>query len=74
MISHHSNLSELFVEKSISTKMEIFQCVFALDGDAWSVQPKFPETIEELSLIYDRDYEVEDLFIGIWPAFKDDRL
>jgi len=54
--------------------MEIFQCVFALDGDAWSVQPKFPETIEELSLIYDRDYEVEDLFIGIWPAFKDDRL
>jgi len=40
----------------------------------YSIMKEFSETTEELSLLYDKDYEVEDLFIGIWPAFKEDRL
>lgn len=40
----------------------------------YSIMHEFSATTEDLSLLYDMDYEVEDLFIGIWPAFKEDRL
>jgi hypothetical protein len=40
----------------------------------YSIMHEFSATTERLSLSYDKDYEVEDLFIGIWPAFKEDRL
>lgn len=52
LISHHSSLSELFIEKSISTKMEIFQCIFALDGDVWSVQPKLSDNKRKYDLLF----------------------
>ena len=52
LISHHSSLGELFVEKSISTKMEIFQCVFALDEEAWNVQPKLPGNKRKYDLFF----------------------
>jgi hypothetical protein len=39
----------------------------------YSIMHEFSVTVKDFSSLYDKNYEVEDLFIGIWPAF-DDRL
>jgi hypothetical protein len=40
----------------------------------FSIKDEFLTSIHRISSQYEVDYEVEDLFIGIWPAFKIDRL
>lgn len=52
LISHHSNLSELFTKKSISTNMEIFQCIFALDGDSWNDYSILPDKKRKYDLFF----------------------
>jgi len=52
LISHHSNLKELFAKKSISTNMEIFQCVFALDEDAWNDDFILPDKKRKFDLSF----------------------
>jgi hypothetical protein len=52
LISHHSNLGELFTEKSISTNMEIFQCIFALDSDIWNDYSVLPNKKRKFDLFF----------------------
>jgi len=38
-----------------------------------SIQYEFSNVIQTLSLIYEMNYEIEELFIGIWPEFEGER-
>jgi hypothetical protein len=52
LISHHSSLGELFTKKSISTNMEILQCIFALDEDLWNGCSIFPNKKRKYDLSF----------------------
>ncbi len=63
-----------FIRKLISFKNFISYYSIFSKLEEFSIKNEFLEIIQGMSAQYEINYEVEDLFIGIWPAFKEDRL
>jgi hypothetical protein len=63
-----------FLRKSVSLKNFVSYYSIFSEQKEFSIKDEFTKIIQEMSTQYEINYEVENLFIGIWPAFKEDRL